>query len=92
MPDSITEVEKETKTTKKHPTDAELISQMIGALKDLKTIPKSKVWNNLTYVKKNRLASVNTFRRHFKTFENAINKAIEKIKEDGLEIYYQDRR
>lgn len=78
--------------TRRHPTDDELVDQMIAALRDLKTVPKSKLWNSLTYVKKNNFASVNTFRRHFKTFDNAINKAIKKIKDDDLKIFYLDRR
>lgn len=76
----------------KHPTDDELIDQMIDAIREFKSTPKGKYWNSHTYIKSNNFGTVNTFRRHFGTFEAGVNKAIEKIKKDGMKIYYQDRR
>ncbi len=83
---------KEKKPSKKHPSDAELILQMIDTIKVLKTIPKREQWNSLAYVNEMNYASRNTFLRHFGSFDAVMTKAIKKIKDDGLKIYYQDRR
>lgn len=76
------------KERNKHPTNDQLLEQLLEVIKQLKTIPKSSSWNNLSIVKKENFFSKHAFLNHFGSFEKAIEKALEKAKKEGIKIFY----
>ncbi|MEI7688777.1 MAG: hypothetical protein WCI91_01175 [Candidatus Nomurabacteria bacterium] len=76
------------KKTRKHPTNEDLLNQIIEVITEIKSLPKRENWNHLSVVIKGKYASRNTFLRHFGTFEFAIKKALKKAEKEGKIIYY----
>ncbi|NVN97426.1 hypothetical protein HXX01_04350 [Candidatus Nomurabacteria bacterium] len=91
MPEEVLVLEQLVKTARKHPTDEELLDQIIEVIKETKTLPKGEHWDHLSVVKRKKYAGRNTFFRHFGSFEGAVKRALERIEEKDLKIYYLKR-
>ena len=84
-------LEQPTKVTRKHLEDDELLDQIISVITEIKTLPKGEHWDHLSVVKREKYAGRNTFFRHFGSFEGAVKRALERMKEKNLKIYYLKR-
>ena len=88
MEEILEQQTKENRETKKHPKDNELLDQIIEVIKETKSLPKGEHWDHLSIVKRGKYAGRNTFFRHFGSFEGAVERALERIKEKNMQIYY----
>ena len=82
------------KETKKHPTNEQLLDQIIEVIKEMKSIPKGDKWNQLSIVRNKGFFSKNAFTGpgHFKSFNLAVELAIKRAKEKGIKLYFLEKK
>lgn len=76
------------KCTKTHLMKDELLDQIIETIKEKKALPKGEQWDSLSIVLRRDFASKSTFLRRFGSFEEAVKRALERIKEKKISVYY----
>ena len=84
-----TDVEvKKGKEIKKHPTNDQLLDQIIEIINKTKKLPEGNNWDQYSLVSNNkdRFCARKTFISHFGTFNNAVNAAIERAKEKNIPL------